>query len=345
MLEKPLLDDEKIIDCLRDGYGLPISQVTFLPLGADQNTAVYRVVADDGKQYFLKLRSGVFDELSVELPKCLFDQGVSTIIPPLATRAGLLWADLAPFKTILYPFVDGRNGYEVALTDHQWVDFGKALKTIHTVQVPQALVQRIRRETYSPRWREIVKKCMGALDDGVMDEPVAIKLAAFLKPRRHEVLDLVEQARRCAQVLQERPLEFVLCHSDLHAGNILVDKIGAFYIVDWDDPILAPKERDLMAIGGAQGFIGRSVREEIRLFYQGYGQTQINPAALSYYRFERIVQDIAIFCEQILTTAAGGEDRQQALHYLKSNFLPNGPIEMAYQADKIQETIGLSPDA
>ncbi len=345
MLEKPLLDDTKIIDCLREAYGLPISQVAFLPLGADQNTAVYRAVAEDGKSYFLKLRSGVFDAISVELPKFLSDKGVSTIIAPLSTRTGQLWADLAPFKTILYPFVEGRNGYEVALTDRQWVDFGKALKSLHTAQVPPALVQRIRRETYSPRWREIVKESMGQLDHGVMDEPVSVQLAAFLKPRRREVLDLVERARRCAQALQPRPSEFILCHSDLHAGNILVDGSGAFYIVDWDDPILAPKERDLMAIGGAQGFIGRTAQEEIRLFYRGYGQTQINPTALAYYRFERIVQDIAIFCEQILATTAGGDDRQQALHYLKSHFLPNGPIEMAYQAEKLQETIGLSPDA
>ncbi|MCX6030017.1 MAG: hypothetical protein NT169_12070 [Chloroflexi bacterium] len=77
MLEKTDLQDERIVACLRDEYGLRVVQVAFLPLGADLNTAVYRVVADDGTPYFLKLRGGVFDETSVALPKFLSDQGIA----------------------------------------------------------------------------------------------------------------------------------------------------------------------------------------------------------------------------------------------------------------------------
>jgi spectinomycin phosphotransferase len=333
MLEKPDLRDEKIVNILWDAYGLPAVQVAFLPLGADLNTAVYRVVADDETVYFLKLRRGLFDETSVMLPKFLGEQGIAHIIAPLATQTGQLWASLDAFKVILYPFVQGRNGYEVALSDRQWIDFGKTLKRIHTVEVPPALRRRLRQETYAPHGRETIKKFLRHLDGDVFDDPTAIKLAAFLKTRRAEILDLVGRAKGYAQALQARPPEFILCHSDIHAGNILIDARGAFYIVDWDDPILAPKERDLMFIGGGQGFIGHALQEEEILFYQGYGQTQIDPIALAYYRYERIVQDIAIFCEQIFLTGAGGEDREQALHYLKTNFLPDGTIEIAYRSD------------
>jgi len=79
MLEKPDLQDEKIIACLQDEYGLLAVQVAFLPLGADRDTAVYRAVADDETPYFCKLRRGVFDETSVALPKCLSDQGTVQI--------------------------------------------------------------------------------------------------------------------------------------------------------------------------------------------------------------------------------------------------------------------------
>ena len=65
MFEKPNLPDGRIIACLQDAYGLQVVQLVFLPLGADPNTAVYRVAAGDGTPYCLKLRSGVFDELSV----------------------------------------------------------------------------------------------------------------------------------------------------------------------------------------------------------------------------------------------------------------------------------------
>lgn len=280
MLEKPDLQDEKIFTCLQDAYGIAVAQITFLPLGADRNTAVYRVVADDGTPYFLKLRMGVFDETSVALPRFLRDQGIKQIIAPLPTRTGQLRARLDDFKAILYPFVDGRDGYAIALSEQQWTEFGAALKRIHTLDVPSTLADYIRRETYSPHWRETVKTFLGRLDD-VIDDPVAVKVAALLKAKRDEILFLVERAETLAHALQIQPPEFVLCHSDVHAANILIDADGAFYIVDWDDPILAPKERDLMFIGGAQGFISHGAQEEETLFYRGYGQTGMIP---SHYR-------------------------------------------------------------
>jgi len=333
MLEKPYLQDEEIHACLRGEFGLPVVQCAFLPLGADLNTAVYRVVTDDAKPYFLKLRSGVFDQTSVALPKFLSDQGIAQIISPLTTQTGQLWANLDAFKVMLYPFIAGRNGYEIDLSDRHWGDFGSALKRVHTAKVPPALIKRIRQETYCQQGREIVRAFLERVEVDVFDDPVAGKLAAFLRAKRDEILDLVGRAAGLARALQAQSLEYVLCHSDVHAGNILIDANDAFYIVDWDDPILAPKERDLMFVGGGQGFSGHTAQEEETLFYRGYGQTQIDPAALAYYRYERIVQDIVVYCEQLLLTDEGGEDREQSLRYLASNFLPNGTIEIAYNSD------------
>jgi spectinomycin phosphotransferase len=341
MLEKPALPDEKIIVCLQAEYGLRPAQLTFLPLGADLNTAVYRAVAGDETPYFVKLRLNDFDEIAVTLPKYYRDQGIRQIIAPLAARSGQLWASLEAYKVILYPFVEGKDGYEVALSDQQWVDFGAALRQIHSVRVPPVLARRIPRETYSPRWRDTVKMFLVRLDDDIYDDPVAVKAAAFMQAKRAETADLVARAERLvrtlqARLLQPRPPEFIVCHSDIHAGNILVTAQGEFYIVDWDNPICAPKERDLMYAGGGQFSNWRTPQEEETLFYQGYGRTQVDPAALAYYRYERIVTDIAIYCEQLLASDQGGEDREQSLKYLMSNFEPGGTIEIAYQGDKTQ---------
>jgi spectinomycin phosphotransferase len=336
MLEKPYLQDDKIIACVQAAYGLRVTAITFLPLGADLNTAVYRVTSDDGAVYFLKLRSGVFDETSVMLPKFLNDQGSAHIIAPLATSNGQLWANLDAFKVILYPFIEGHNGYEVDLADQHWIEFGAALKRIHRVVLPPALSGRIQRETFSPKWREIVKNFMARIETDNDVDPVAAQLAAFLQSKRAEVLDLVARTERCAQALQDHSPGFVLCHSDLHAGNVLIEESGALYLVDWDAPLLATKERDLMYAGGGQFRDTRTPDEEERLFYRGYGLTQIDHTALAYYRYERIVEDIAVECEQIFSTAGGGEDRAQALRWLMSNFAPNGVIEIAYRADALR---------
>ena len=269
MLERPDLQDSIIAACLLDVYGLRVGHIAFLPLGADRNTAVYRVVADDETPYFLKLRGGVFDETSVTLPRFLCDRGIVQIIAPLATKSGELWASLEAFKTILCPFVEGRNGYEVDLTDRHWVEFGTALKRIHTAVTPPALFSRIQQETYSPQWREIVRTFLKRVEDDRFADPVAVELAAFMRAKRDEIADLVGRAERLAQALVARSPAFVLCHSDVHAGNVLIGADDAFYIVDWDNPILAPKERDLMFIGGGQGFTGHTPQEEETLFHGG----------------------------------------------------------------------------
>ncbi len=55
--------------------------------------------------------------------------------------------------------------------------------------------------------------------------------------------------------------------------------------------------------------------------------------ALAYYRYERIVEDIAAFCEQLLSSDEGGADREQALGFVVSLFEPNQVVERAYLLD------------
>lgn len=327
MLEKPDLADERIVDCLRETYDVQAAQVLFLPLGADENTAVYHI-ATDATTYFLKLRSGIFDETSVLVPKFLHDQGIRQIIPPLAANTGQLWTDLDDFKAILYPFIDGQNGYERPLTDDHWRELGATLRQIHTAVIPPTLTRSIRRETFAPQSRDVVRQALAEWVTAVYADPVARDCAAFLQSKRTQLTKLVTRTEQLAQALQAEMPAFTLCHADMHAGNVLIGD-QAFYVVDWDTLLFAPKERDLMFAGAGLFGHGRSPAEEERLFYQGYGETEVNLTALAYFRRERIVEDIAIYCQQLLLTSDGGADREQSLYYLKSNFLPGSTIELA----------------
>jgi spectinomycin phosphotransferase len=337
LLEKPDLPDENIAACVRDHYGLKVAEVTFLPLGFDPNTAVYCVVTADETQYFVKLRQRVFDETAALVPRFLRDQGIAQIMAPIATTDQQLWTTLDAFKLILYPYVEGRDGYEMELSERQWVDYGTALKGIHAAVLPPALSSRLPHETYTPQWRDMVKAFQAQVEDAVIDDPTSAELAAFLKAKRAQIRHLVGRAERLGLALQAHPLEWVLCHGDMHPGNLLIPPDGSLYIVDWDNLIFAPRERDLMFIGGDMGGLWHGL-PQAPLFYQGYGQTQIDPIALAYYRYERIVQDIAAMCEQILSTVEGGEDREASLRILMNQFLPNQDVEIAYESEKFLPT-------
>ena len=333
MLEPPDLSLDELAGGVRHAYGLQVRQIAFLPLGADVNTAVFRLSAG-GEDYFLKLRSGAFDETSVALPAFLRQQGNAHIIPIIPTAAGALWTRHGTYTVILYPFIEGRDGYSVKLSAEQWRAFGAAFKHIHSAVVPAQLLERIPVEQYSPAARDAVLATLNRLGEISLLDAITRDLIALLREKQDAIIDLVSRAGRLARALKSQSPAFVVCHSDIHAGNILVDGAGHLFIVDWDNPIRAPRERDLMFFGGGQGFAGHSAQAEEALFYAGYGDVEINQAALAYYRYERIVQDIAAFCDALLTSEGEGEDRRQSLRWLKGNFDAGGTLEVAHAADR-----------
>ncbi len=333
MLTPPALSDGRIVACLQDHYGLRIRRVTFLPLGADVNSAVYRVDADDGTPYFLKLRSGDFDEVAVAVPAWLHAQGIRSVMAPIATKTHRLWVNADGFDWILYPFIAGTNGFEVVLSHAQWIVLGETLAAIHATVLPAELGRRVPREDYSSRWRDQVREYhqrVEQVETSASDDPIAASFAAFWNMKRHEIRCIVDRAEQLGRVLQHRASAFVLCHADLHAGNVLVGANDELVIVDWDNPILAPKERDLMFVGGGIGGALDDAQEEA-LFYQGYGTTEIDPVALGYYRYERIVADLAAYGLEIFGMQGSVEDRAKGLRQVMGQFLPHDVVEIAHR--------------
>ena len=239
MLTKPNLADEEIAECLRDAYGLNVNKISFLPIGADPNAAVYRITTSDSTDYFLKLRRGEFSESAVSVPKYLADISFKQVISPITTMTEQLWIDLSYFKAILYPYVDGCNGIEAKLSDQQWIEFGATMKKFHNTDIPGSIASGIQLETFNPKRRDTVKTFLNRIENEVFEESVAAEIALFLRSKSEEILKLIKRAEDLANLLQKQPLEYILCHADIHGWNLLIDREGALYVVDWDTLIFA----------------------------------------------------------------------------------------------------------
>ncbi|MBN2046367.1 MAG: aminoglycoside phosphotransferase family protein [Anaerolineaceae bacterium] len=266
IVEPPNLSAALISDCLLETYQVRAVEVHFLPLGADANTVVYRASSDDGQSYFVKLRRGEFDGFAARLAKLMRGEGIRQIVAPIAAENGALWTALGAYHLILYPFITGQNAYEHPLSESEWREFGAALWAVHTLELPDDLLQSIPRETYSPAWRNRMRELMAEITRHRSDDDLSRKLVEFLEVHRGEIMELINRAEFHARAASAQALPFVLCHSDIHAFNLMIAEDGALYLVDWDEPILAPKERDLMFIAGAQGFRGCTPEEETERF-------------------------------------------------------------------------------
>ncbi len=336
MREPPRLDEAAIHAVLREGYGLDAVGLAFLPLGADAASAVFRVEAADGRAYLLKARTGGgFRPASLAVPRFLAARGVPHVLAPLPASDGRLWVDGDGFALSLYPFLDARPAVEVGLSAAQWRALGAALRQIHACRLPPALAETLPRERFTPSRRERLPALIAAVDGPAPGDPARRELAAFWRERRDEIHALIERADALGRRLRRRGLPPVLCHADLHTWNVLVDDGGRMWLVDWDEVVFAPKERDLMFVVGGigRGLVGA---EDTAAFLAGYGETAIDAPALAYYRVAWAVQDMMAYGETaFLDPDRGAVGRADAARGFMALFAPGNIVEIARAGDGV----------
>ncbi len=330
---KQPLSDQRIIDCLNANYGIKVDRLTFLPIGADINASVYKAETPDQSSYFIKLKQGHHHDISATIIALLHEAGIQQIIPPIKTTLGQPIQHIDDFTLIVSPFVEGQDGFSRDLTDDQWMTLGKVMKQIHEIDVPPSIQLMIRRENYSSKWREAVRALYAHIESEPSGDEIALKLITFMKKHSATIHRLVDRATQLGKQIQDQLPQFVLCHSDIHGGNVLMHGNDIIYMVDWDDPIMAPKERDLMFIGGGVANVWNKQHEE-KFFYKGYGKAEINKTILAYYRHERIVEDIAVLGQQLLLTSMDNQNRIESYKHFIDQFEPQGVVEIAFKTDE-----------
>lgn len=328
MTKNELLNKQQINNCLKIHYGIDVVKLLQLPIGADINASVFKVDAKDQTSYFVKLKHGSHDEINLAIVELLVDAGIQPIISPIKTNHQQSMVSIEGFHLIVYPFIEAQDGFSHPLSDKQWMQLGKALRQIHDLEVPTAIQAQLRKENYSPKFRQSLRSFYDQFNTLLVKDEIAEKLLVYMKQEQKAILHLVDSAENLAQQILSLNPKHVLCHSDIHAGNVLINGNDAIYIVDWDEPMMAPKERDLMFIGGGVGNVWNEPHEET-LFYQGYGKTMVEKNLLAYYRYERIVVDIAEYVQQLLLSSAGGDNRKIMYKHFMSMFAPRGVVEIA----------------
>lgn len=332
MIDQPNLQEEQIKSALKASYQLSLSKLEFLPLGADGQAGVYRAIAKDGTRTFLKLRTGKINEAGLLIPHYLQQQGIAHIVAPIPTVDQVLWQQVDEFALVLYPYVEGQNGLVRGLSRAQWRELGASLRQIHATQVPSSLAEKLLCETFIPDWMDSVQRRIATIHEQGEWDPVAAEMASFWQEKAALIELLVAQAEALGQQGRKHSLPQVLCHADIHTANLLIDPTDRLWIVDWDQTMLAPKERDLMFVIGG-GVLGPIQTEEEVAFLLGYGECEINREVLAYYRYTWAVQDIGAFAEDVFARPQlSGAAKAQALRYFKSLFDPGMIVETALQS-------------
>jgi spectinomycin phosphotransferase len=344
MREQPKISEERLRACLQDHYGLYPVTLEFLPLGLDYHAGVYRVVSEQGTPYLLKVKSGSLYEPGCLVPAHLRNQGITSIVAPFPTKNNALWARAEDWTVIVYPFLAGETSW-TGMTDEQWKEVGTIFQQVHQAMLPPFGFESLRKETFDPttyvQWIHTFEANLAVFEaQQVLGGTGASKHALYSSWLLHQstIHTAITYLEILGGVLQERTLPYVICHADLHPANLLRDHLGHVFVIDWDEVMLAPKERDFLFIKGSSA--DSETLPGTPAFFQGYGVAEIDWTVLTYYRYERVIQDlIACVQEVFFRDDLGEETKADSVQLFQAILAKGGEIDAASQA-----TAHLPPD-
>ena len=213
-----------------------------------------------------------------------------------------------------------------------WRSFGALLSAAHATVATGELADVLPREDHT---HDALASFVRDIDARLHESPddaddITRAVADAWRAGAGRVAQLLARADRLGAVLRARDTRAVVCHGDPHLGNLLVGHGAAVWLVDWDDALLAPPERDLMfVVGGLPGFAPVDAQQRA-WFFEGYGGEELDQDRLVYHRSVRALVDAADWAAQAAdpdTVAA--DDRTRALAIVRGVLAPDGLVDLA----------------
>ena len=139
-------------------------------------------------------------------------------------------------------------------------------------------------------------RCLAAIDRqaGAAADGLAAEARALVWPQRRALLDLVGRVQDLGAAAGARAQERVLCHGDLIGDNLLVDRGGRLWVVDWDGARLAPRELDLAL------FTGPGFGRFLAAYEADAGPCDLDPDLVAFVLLRRNLDDLADWLGAVL---------------------------------------------
>ncbi|MGC5022581.1 phosphotransferase [Micromonospora sp. DT47] len=329
------MDDagRRVADRVGEDFGIDLVSVEPVDLGADEAAELWCGGTADGARWAVKL-SGGGTPAGLVASAWLAGRGVPGIAAPMTTRDGALWAGRDGRRLSVVPWVSDRRALDGGMAAAHWRAYGEVLAAVHATPVSDDVTRLLPADDHAHRpvaaaVQETGRRVAGpdgAADDVARDAAQAWRGAADLAAA------LLAEADALGAELRDRPVVPVVCHGDPHLGNLLLGAGAEVWLIDWDDAVLAPRERDLMFVtAGVLAFAPVTPLEQAA-FFAGYGPVDPDPVRLAYHLTVRALDDISSWTAQALDPGYADAERVFALRIVRGLLSPVGLVTLAASA-------------
>src|SRR2546422_2800124 len=245
MLTESSVDKSLLKDVIQEKFGIRIVKFTLVPKW--EAARGYIIESSNQKNFFLKIYwDDKIPDSAFRFADALFARaGIVNIAHPIPNSHGQMRIQIRDFQIALFDWISGETAQEHKLTDTQLGRLGELLAKIH--QSKTIIGEYSVRENFAILFKDRLVAILSDMSEMTGDSSkYKTKLELFLGPHRQEFKQELETQEKLQRKVKTMRLDFVNCHGEPSPGNILSSNDGEIHLLDWDEPIFAPKEKDLL---------------------------------------------------------------------------------------------------
>lgn len=309
---EPQFDQARLIACAAAEYCVALRRLTYIPRG--EASYSYVAVTGDGARYILKVLDAsrlaqiTAQRMTFVLP-LLHELRSKALLPnvpqPVFTATGAPVAFCGECRLVLLGYVKGENPTRATLHHPDvWARLARDVAHLHAAtEALESPCPEI--ETFEIPFETALLDGMAALAKvTAMDRPGHQALANLLLPQRDALTSMLVRLKHLALVSRRLAASNVLCHTDIHTLNLLIDADDVLTIIDWEGAKLAPAEHDLFAFNG----------DDFPAFLDAYlsagGVRDLHAEVFGFYFYRRNLEDLTDYIVRILYE---NDDAQSAM--------------------------------
>ncbi len=245
MLIESNIDRSLLKDVIQEKFGIRVVNFTLVPRW--EAARGYMIESSNHKSFFLKIYwDDKIPDSAFRFADDLFARaGIVNIAHPIPTSHGQMRIHIRGFQIALFDWISGKTAQEHKLTDTQLERLGALLAKIH--QSKRIIGEYSVKENFANPFKDrflAIFDSMSKITSGSTEFRTKLKL--FLETHRQKFMRELETLEKLQRKARTMNLEFVNCHGEPSPGNVLSSDNGDIHLLDWDDPIFAPKEKDLL---------------------------------------------------------------------------------------------------
>ncbi len=303
-----------LIAAVQQGFGIPVESLRLLQRG--WGGACYLAETAAGDRFFLKVsEDATSDETAASsrsfylpLMQQLHAKGILPYMPyPLRTLRGDFWLERGARQLVITPFIEaetvGFGPLPAAIVARLAELIGILHSSLPQLEFEQPFVEQFDFPHAAPLLASVA--ALEAVTPG--DSPGRQGLRQALLPHRQALLAALDRLETLGAQARAIGKPLVVCHTDLHGANLMLDAQGNLYLLDWETAVIAPPEHDMIFFAGEPNFF--------ELFWPNYRRhfpaAALDCDLLAFYYYRRALEDIAGLVFRLLR-GDGGEARDRA---------------------------------